>query len=67
MKKINATLCLTLLGAMSVAAHEGHRSAPHIHVTESVSIGTAALLAIVLTIAGFYFIKKQLRKRNHAK
>ena len=67
MNKTNAILCPTLLGVMSVAAHEGHRSTPHIHAMESVSIGIAALLTIVLSIISFYFIKKQLIKRNHAK
>ena len=67
MKKITSTLCLSLIGVSSAMAHPSHQSTPHIHVTESLSIEIITVLAIVLTVAALFLIKKQLKKnRNHA-
>jgi drug/metabolite transporter (DMT)-like permease len=66
MKKSSLTLCLILFGVVSAVAHPGHQSTPHIHLTESVSIGIAIVLAIVLSIIGFYLFRKYVNKRSHA-
>ena len=67
MKKTIGALCLSLFGATTAMAHPGHRSTPHIHITESVTMGTAIVLATVIIIAGLLFIKEQRKKdKSHA-
>ena len=67
MKKMNSTLCLSLIGVISAMAHPNHQSTTHIHVTESLSIEIITVLATVLAVAALFLTKKQLKKnRNHA-
>ena len=67
MKKTIGALCLSLFGATAAMAHPGNPSIPHIHITESVIIGSAMVLATVITIAGLLFIKEQRKKdKSHA-
>jgi hypothetical protein len=66
MKNTILTLCLVLAGLIPAVAHPGHQSTPHIHLSESVSIGIAIVLTVVLSIIGFYLIRKYVNKRSHA-
>ena len=67
MKKTIGALCLSLFGATTAMAHPGYQSRPHIHLTESVSIGIAVVLAIATSLVGIYLISKHLKKRKYAK
>jgi hypothetical protein len=67
MKKTLFTLTFSLLGIGATAAHTGHKSISHIHMTESISFGIASILAISFIIISIIFTKKQLKKiKNHA-
>ena len=56
MKKFIFTIFLSLLEGEFAVAHSGHDPASHIHLIESVRIG--AVLAVLLSVASFYFYKK---------
>lgn len=67
MKKIIFTLTFSLLGIEAAMAHTGHKSIPHIHMTESISFGITSILTITFIITSIIFTKKQLKKnKNHA-
>jgi hypothetical protein len=58
MKKFIFTIFLSLLEGEFAVAHSGHDPASHIHLSESVSVGIGAVLAVLLSVASFYFYKK---------
>ena len=64
MRKTCFTLCLALFGGISAMAHAGHRSVPHIHLTESVSIEVTIVLSLALSLTGIYLFKKLLKKKK---
>ncbi|GEM_PF-2952019 len=65
MKKITSILCLSLIGIIPAMAHTSHQSTPHIHVTESLSIGIITVFTVL--IVATLLIKKQLKNnRNRA-